>query len=616
MPFDITRVKSNVLNKQFEKRIDFLQKNKKSTESIENTVEATIKNLFDHKAKSFVIYGEPQSGKTELMIALTAKLLDKGIKHILVLINDNVSLLQQNLNRFISSGLQPVPILFKELEKTEYDVRTSEFIVFCKKNGKDLEKFRELVGDLNDIFIIDDEGDYATPNSKVNKNTKSPINELIGKILGKNGTFIAVTATPARIDLNNTFYNDNQKWVPFAPHPKYYGQENFFPSSLKEEIKYKINWLPATGDDPSYLRDAFFRFLITVADKNLKNQKNNREEEHFSFLVHTSGKVHDHATDEKTIRKTMSVIYHKKEPKYKTYLENIYDISESTFGDDYAYKIISYIKAHIRRHKIVIMNSKKDITSSDFQLGVNPIVPFTVCIGGNVVSRGVTFENLLSMYFTRDVKGKLQSDTYIQRARMFGNRENVFDSFELSITQTLYEKWWEAFLQHRISLSTLTGYDAPSWLNSRNVKVVAPSSIDQASVEKFSGEISFAKFKFNKEIEKIYNEGATIKNLEKLVKQIDGLGFPSFIYDYVENNLPLGGRNIHFQNIRAILKTEDYDHKNIKRYRGGLVDPIKSDESKKEKILHYFAIFTNDYGEARLYYKPTANISFLKRPRK
>ena len=74
--------------------------------------------------------------------------------------------------------------------------------------------------------------------------------------------------------------------------------------------------------------------------------------------------------------------------------------------------------------------------------------------------------------------------------------------------------------------------------------------------------------------------------------------------------------NIHFQNIRAILKTEDYDHKNIKRYRGGLVDPIKTDESKKEKILHYFAIFTNDYGEARLYYKPTANISFLKRPRK
>jgi DNA replication protein DnaC len=31
--------------------------------------------------------GEPQSGKTELMIALTAKLLDKGNKTIIILLN-------------------------------------------------------------------------------------------------------------------------------------------------------------------------------------------------------------------------------------------------------------------------------------------------------------------------------------------------------------------------------------------------------------------------------------------------------------------------------------------------------------------------------------------------
>ena len=51
MPFDITRVKSNILINQFEKRIDFLKINKKFTQSIENTVEATIKNLFDHKVR-------------------------------------------------------------------------------------------------------------------------------------------------------------------------------------------------------------------------------------------------------------------------------------------------------------------------------------------------------------------------------------------------------------------------------------------------------------------------------------------------------------------------------------------------------------------------------------
>ena len=36
-------------------------------------------NLAQEDASSLVIYGEPQSGKTEMMICLTAKLLDEGL---------------------------------------------------------------------------------------------------------------------------------------------------------------------------------------------------------------------------------------------------------------------------------------------------------------------------------------------------------------------------------------------------------------------------------------------------------------------------------------------------------------------------------------------------------
>ena len=257
------------------------------------------------------------------------------------------------------------------------------------------------------------------------------------------------------------------------------------------------------------------------------------------------------------------------------------------------------------------MNSKKDITSSDFQLGVNPIVPFTVCIGGNVVSRGVTFENLLSMYFTRDVKGKLQSDTYIQRARMFGNRENVFDSFELSITQNLYQKWWEAFTHHNLGLSSIINSDGPTWLSNKNIKVVAPSSIDKASVVQDSGERSCSKFKFSKNIENIYNEGSKIETLKKLFDITQGLGLDKFLIDFVENNLPLGNRNIYFQNIRSITSYTTANQKDITRPKGGLLDPVEDN-----KILHYFGVFTNDSNEARLFYKPVLNITFLKRPKK
>jgi hypothetical protein len=79
-------------------------------------------------------------------------------------------------------------------------------VIFCKKNAKDLQKLIEKLDKVNNKVVIDDEGDYATPNSKINKNTKTKINELVGSLLG-DGIYIAVTATPARIDLNNVFNN-------------------------------------------------------------------------------------------------------------------------------------------------------------------------------------------------------------------------------------------------------------------------------------------------------------------------------------------------------------------------------------------------------------------------
>jgi hypothetical protein len=71
------------------------------------------------------------------------------------------------------------------------------------------------------------------------------------------------------------------------------------------------------------------------------------------------------------------------------------------------------------------MNSDKEVNAADNRTATDPTAPFTIVIGGNIVSRGVTFNNLLSMFFTRDVKHKLQQDTYIQRARMFGSKRII-----------------------------------------------------------------------------------------------------------------------------------------------------------------------------------------------
>ena len=84
------------------------------------------------------------------------------------------------------------------------------------------------------IVVIDDEADYATPNAKINQGTKTRINELVGQLIGTDGYYIGVTATPARLDLNNTFKNDTEKWVNFPPHSKYTGQDLF--SARQESV--------------------------------------------------------------------------------------------------------------------------------------------------------------------------------------------------------------------------------------------------------------------------------------------------------------------------------------------------------------------------------------------
>lgn len=274
---------------QYQRQLHRLRAAGNSTECIEEAVQGSLSNLANGGQKAFVIYGEPQSGKTEMMICLTAKLLDDGHRFVVHLLNDSVDLLGQNLERFHGSGLAPSAQTFKEIRDPSVNVRAGQFVVFCKKNGSDLRQLINKIDGLSGVIVIDDEADYASPNARVNRNDKTPINELIGRIIGDTGHYIGVTATPARLNLNNTFKNDSRLWVKFPPHPQYTGQDEFFPMDFSGEdmnsLKYRLTMLSDKGDDPKHERRALFGFLIDVAHLNISNG----EDQNYSLLIHTSG---------------------------------------------------------------------------------------------------------------------------------------------------------------------------------------------------------------------------------------------------------------------------------------------------------------------------------------
>jgi Z1 domain/Type III restriction enzyme, res subunit len=576
--------------------------------SIETTVSKASENVSSGSAHSFVIFGEPQSGKTEMMICLTAKLLDDGFNIIIHLLNDSVQLLEQNLDRFKRSGLAPAARNFNEVLDPDISLKSGQHVIFCKKNAKDLQKLLDKAGGIKRKVIIDDEADYATPNAKINLGEVTKINNLISSLVSDDGYYVGVTATPARLDLNNTLDNDSANWVWFAPHSHYTGQEQFFP--LEEKVKYRLNLVKDDGDQPKFLRAALFRFMVTVAYLNLHGQA----ERNFSMLIHTSGKKDDHRVDRKTIEAAFAALVDPKSSKFGNYANELAEAAILLYPNSSYQEIVRYIVVNASRYAIVVMNSDRE-KGTDFVSATNPATLFTIVIGGNIVSRGVTFNNLLSMYFSRSPKAKLQQDTYIQRARMFGNRGAYLEHFELTIPESLYKDWHRCFVFHKLALAAINdGKGSPIWLGDTRISAVSPSSVDRARVEFDQGEMSFGMFDYVPELDEIAVSPPlnAIEKLGKLRAVLGDTGFPEYVLRYVKRVCPEGPNSVAVH--KSQLISDNYsgaDVDKLVRKKGFLGSTQLRKEGGKD-ALHHFRIIRNLRGKARLFYKFEGSIQFIK----
>jgi hypothetical protein len=573
---------------------------------IEEAVNGSVTNLASARSSSLVIYGEPQSGKTEMMICLTAKLLDKGHSTIVHLMNDSVDLLTQNLRRFKSSGLAPAPRGLSELLQSDTQ-KPQELVVFCKKNPRDLKNLIKRLKGKSNVVVIDDEADYATPNAKINQGTKTKINRLVGRLIGKDGSYVGVTATPARLNLNNTLKNDTAKWVRFPSHAKYTGQDVFFP--LDHKVSYRRKLL-VQGGSPKEARSALVRFLVTVA---YLNSYVNGEEQNYTMLVHTSGKKQDHEDDPVAVEKSIQALIDTEGKDFGALVTEAHQVAEQLYPDADPDRLTEYVVENASRTSPVVLNSERDRKA----LGDNatdPSSPFTVIIGGNIVSRGVTFPNLLSMFFTRDVKHKLQQDTYIQRARMFGARGGYLKHFELTIPSQLYADWHKCFIFHRLALATIDHkLGSPVWIGDRRVSVAADSSINKATVALDKGEMSFGMFDYSPNLDQtVLKDQSDVRTLEKLRKKIGNEALPQFLIDYIKATLPGGKKSLAIHEASSIAGyKKSANQKAISRKKGFIGNPQL--ESKRfPQAVHHIKILFNAKGKARLFYKFKGSLQFIQ----
>ena len=583
---------------------------------IESTVLSTVDNIKKGE-RSFVIYGEPQSGKTDMMIALTAKLVDLDYKMIVVLVQNNLTLEEQNRSRFVDSGLNPKPEIFHTILDADHDI-SQRHIIFCTKEHNNLSKLAARLLRVKNKIILDDEADYATPDNYINNPEKeaSATNTLITKLFGNDSIYIGVTATPARLDLNNTLATNAKEWVHFNPHDAYKGYRYYFPKdyiSKKVKPKYDLELMSEeTGNEGGELRKTFFKFLVNCAYLNLETSK----EDNYIMLVHTSHKILEHTEEYKALIKLKSILEDENHKNWEKYIGEIYSIAlKKTNIEKLADDLVHFIVANIGRAYVATLNTpgKKLVANTDV-ITSKPTSLFTVVVGGNIISRGLTFTNLLSMFFSRDVKGNFQQGTYVQRARMFGSRsDKLANNFHLAIPESIFLNWWECFQNyHRQYLYLRSGN--PVWSESRGYiadrkirNAVSPSaSIDKSTISIDSGLCGFNIVKCNQNIEMLitdFNDGK-LSGYE-LLEKFTRFELP-LLPDFILNDLELQNKStdiaIHDPGlyIEEVFKSGGYDQKELKRTSGGLFSGTRID--KYPSAIHHFWPLRNKLGNIRMWY--------------
>ena len=454
-----------------EKTINFINKQSK---------EIFFQHFQKFDNKKGLLIGKIQSGKTSQYINLISWAFDFDFDLAIVF-----SGMDLNINKQTTDRLKTVFHNFEKenvscrvlLSKNDYQnkidhiarnlQRKNQKLVFSvMKNSKHLERFLSFLAELQKksnckVLIIDDEGDLASLNSKKflkNAFEPSKIHQQIVNItkILKSYQFLSVTATPYAqllLDFKDWLKPDFLHYL--QPGEKYFGLQEFTNNEnniLKiinvdyddKKISLEKEWI----DDwpPKYFQEAFAYFLLAgFFIKKMQKQKKS----HFTMLIHSELKNIKQKLLEEKLTKWKYLLIKACENyltsletlevnKLKAFLKSGYILFNQEMQENYAFNDHLFEKIKdvlIYDTEITLMiskNKKKNKqVSSDFPLQ-NHIV-----IGAKLIERGMTFPNLLVVFFTRRAKNISLFDTTQQRARWFGYPQ--------------YKKFLKVFLSNSIA---------------------------------------------------------------------------------------------------------------------------------------------------------------------
>lgn len=451
-------------NEKFIKNFIQKEKGKLSQEEIDTIIEnanEVYNKYLVHNKTNVLMAGQVQSGKTKNYLAVLSKSFDEGFGAAIIFAGTTKNIFSQTINRIqelfsnsmdgevrirdFSFGLPRSNEIIQEqgLLQRENNIK---HIYICLKEDDHLDKIKQIFKNKPiKTLLIDDEGDNASLNRETTKKDNdnfdhySKINKELVDIMSNNlynYNYLIVTATPYA----NLLQRKNKELFPnyiniIKPGKNYKGINHFHNPSGKIDNKVItpiFNYNNKTNDHPELITSVLGDFIITNSIIRLKNPNT-----YYQMIVNTSAKNQDHIilinAINDNIKKFKNNFIELSNTKsqiismIEKYMENVFDdeaikefIKIIENKDNSYNELINEIKRTCDYINVYAMNQKTNYKNNSENYEDQIIV------GSIMIGRGITFNNLRSVYITKEAKID-KIDTLLQRARWFGYRkEDIF----------------------------------------------------------------------------------------------------------------------------------------------------------------------------------------------
>lgn len=445
-------------------------------DQIVNKIRDTALNIFK-KGKDIVanptinhnllVVGKVQSGKTSNLEYLTGICFDNGYNTVIIYGGYDKILTDQAYKRFkeafnSNSEVNKVSVectltsskwsenIDNNMLETEYFDNNGRLIIIAMKAKKHLDEVNKFLKNVNrgliKAFIIDDEGDQASLNTKYKRNEISAIYGSIVKMkeILSNPLYLSVTATPhALLLIPNNSELFPQDVALIYPGNGYDGCEKFHlddshicyvESEDNNVILSEVKGLPKS------LIYAINYYLIVSALMIKRGIRKSQMVIHVDETVAAHdiiyGKVEKYIDPIKNVmiegdKSDIDRILH----RFKEAYCNIFDKEPNLLNVDFD-DIVNELIVVVKSLYLIKQDGTGKQTMTNLDKKSHQIV-----IGAQLLSRGVTFKQLVVTYFTRWPKSFGNMDTSMQRARWLGYRGKFIDLCKVFCTKDIALKF-------------------------------------------------------------------------------------------------------------------------------------------------------------------------------